>query len=412
MQEKVVSKIKAKVRKRQNGITLIALVVTIVVLLILAGVSIVVLFGNNGIIKTAASSSLQTKFAEIEEKANIIYADLCAKQYINGNQNKKVTMGDVAKELENQEYTIMQITVGENAVEIIELEKTRIQMGTNEKAQIEVKLTRDEKGLTYYAKVEENYYKMSWENGYIVLDKENGKKENELDGNLENATNKLTITLNNQLITAELKEPNIIEIASKENIGTSKITVTYGNINPKECEVTIVQKLTKITANDIELKERENKTLEITTEPSENTEKIIYSVENIDKLMIDEEGNITAKDIERGRIKDTVQVTIKGELSGVSTTCTVTIKSYVGTYIEYDVSYKDMFAGEYTKLNGWRLLNYTRDSEGYYSNVELISTGRPIKLNMQIGEKSDWEISDNDKLNRFRELLRWKSIFL
>ena len=39
--------------KRERGITLIALVVTIVVLLILAGVSINALFGNNGIIEKA-----------------------------------------------------------------------------------------------------------------------------------------------------------------------------------------------------------------------------------------------------------------------------------------------------------------------------------------------------------------------
>ena len=37
----------------EKGITLIALVVTIVVLLILAGVSINALFGNNGIIEKA-----------------------------------------------------------------------------------------------------------------------------------------------------------------------------------------------------------------------------------------------------------------------------------------------------------------------------------------------------------------------
>lgn len=38
---------------KQNGITLIALVVTIVVLLILAGVTINALFGDTGIIKRA-----------------------------------------------------------------------------------------------------------------------------------------------------------------------------------------------------------------------------------------------------------------------------------------------------------------------------------------------------------------------
>ena len=38
---------------KENGITLIALVVTIVVLLILAGVSVNALFGNSGIIEKA-----------------------------------------------------------------------------------------------------------------------------------------------------------------------------------------------------------------------------------------------------------------------------------------------------------------------------------------------------------------------
>jgi type II secretory pathway pseudopilin PulG len=39
--------------KRKNGITLIALVITIIVLLILAGVTILALFGDNGIINKA-----------------------------------------------------------------------------------------------------------------------------------------------------------------------------------------------------------------------------------------------------------------------------------------------------------------------------------------------------------------------
>ena len=39
--------------KRKNGITLVALVVTIVVLLILAGVTIAALSGDNGILQNA-----------------------------------------------------------------------------------------------------------------------------------------------------------------------------------------------------------------------------------------------------------------------------------------------------------------------------------------------------------------------
>ena len=47
--------------KEQKGITLIALVVTIVVLLILAGVSISMLSGENGIIRQAQFSKIRLR---------------------------------------------------------------------------------------------------------------------------------------------------------------------------------------------------------------------------------------------------------------------------------------------------------------------------------------------------------------
>ena len=43
--------------KNQKGITLVALVITIIVLLILAGVSIAMLTGDNGVLKKASESS-------------------------------------------------------------------------------------------------------------------------------------------------------------------------------------------------------------------------------------------------------------------------------------------------------------------------------------------------------------------
>lgn len=57
--------------KKQNGITLIALVITIIVLLILAGVSIAMLTGENGILKKATTSVSETKLAEAKETAQL-----------------------------------------------------------------------------------------------------------------------------------------------------------------------------------------------------------------------------------------------------------------------------------------------------------------------------------------------------
>ena len=54
-----------------KGITLIALVITIIVLLILAGVSIAMLTGQNGILTQASTSKEKTNAAEVAERVNV-----------------------------------------------------------------------------------------------------------------------------------------------------------------------------------------------------------------------------------------------------------------------------------------------------------------------------------------------------
>ena len=49
--------------KGQNGITLVALVVTIIVLIILAGVSIALVLGDNGIVNKAKTGASDYKTA-------------------------------------------------------------------------------------------------------------------------------------------------------------------------------------------------------------------------------------------------------------------------------------------------------------------------------------------------------------
>ena len=57
--------------KNNRGITLIALVITIIVLLILAGVSIAMLTGQNGILSQATTARDDTAVAEKVERINM-----------------------------------------------------------------------------------------------------------------------------------------------------------------------------------------------------------------------------------------------------------------------------------------------------------------------------------------------------
>ena len=59
--------------RKQRGITLIALVITIIVLLILAGVSIAMLTGQNGILTQANNANIQQSHAAVREGISLAY---------------------------------------------------------------------------------------------------------------------------------------------------------------------------------------------------------------------------------------------------------------------------------------------------------------------------------------------------
>ena len=75
--------------KEQKGVTLIALVITIIVLLILAGVSIAFLTGENGIITKSTKASAETNIAGAKETAATDvaakYADYMEYKYATSN---------------------------------------------------------------------------------------------------------------------------------------------------------------------------------------------------------------------------------------------------------------------------------------------------------------------------------------
>ncbi len=76
-------------QNKENGITLIALVITIIVLLILAGVAIATLTGDNGVLTKAVSAKEKTERAEVIENAKL---DILG---IQSDKNGKIAIGDL-----------------------------------------------------------------------------------------------------------------------------------------------------------------------------------------------------------------------------------------------------------------------------------------------------------------------------
>lgn len=83
--------------KKENGVTLIALVITIIVLLILAGISIAMLSGDNGILTNASKAGTETKIANAKENVavalNTLTTDYYNKKYVE-NDTKLTSLGD------------------------------------------------------------------------------------------------------------------------------------------------------------------------------------------------------------------------------------------------------------------------------------------------------------------------------
>ena len=72
---------------KETGITLIALVVTIIVLLLLAGISIQMLTGENGILNRAGQAKTLTDEAQILENIKLAYNTAQIGKYTNSNEN-------------------------------------------------------------------------------------------------------------------------------------------------------------------------------------------------------------------------------------------------------------------------------------------------------------------------------------
>ena len=85
--------------KNQTGITLIALVITIIILLILAGVSIAMLTGNNGILTQAKLAKENTELAKEDEENKL--AD--TNEYINEQLGNAVP-GEIVSETKKDNY--------------------------------------------------------------------------------------------------------------------------------------------------------------------------------------------------------------------------------------------------------------------------------------------------------------------
>ena len=205
-----------------------------------------------------------------------------------------------------------------------------------------------------------------------------------------------------------------IEGATVTDNGDGTITVEFKNNAYKVTEngdITEVKGVS-ITAEGFPLKIEEGKAM-----PTGTLKAMLVKVEGPISWSIEDE-NIATISAEEGE-QITVTAVKKGETK-VTATCgeyseeyTVKITKKVvlakGVFVEYNVAYTDVYYSDYqyTAANGWRLIDYTKNANGTYSNVKLISTGIPAKLSYSSYSTTNnsWWVTEEEILTNFREVL-------
>ena len=236
-----------KIKKQQKGITLIALVVTIIILLILAGVSIAMLTGNNGVLTQAKSAKENTRVGEVQEKVKLAAQAALTDNLGNGIEKEKFqeelnnmfTQGEqVGLEYDetNKKYTV---TVDKYEVEVSNMGA----VGEAKEATIQAKLTltyknTEQKAGENVAKVVDknvpiptNFYYVGGTKDTGVVISDNSADENQgVDSNLsgnqfvwvpvnQNQKLQIDITSKDDISSVSLKDPFGEEKLTESNVG-------------------------------------------------------------------------------------------------------------------------------------------------------------------------------------------------
>ena len=333
-------------KKNARGITLIALVITIIVLLILAGVTINALSGENGIITKSKEAKIKTEKSKTIEKINL--AILTAMTKGDGD----IDNATLREELEKEGLTVK--TEGNN-------------------------LPWDVSDGKYIYRINEDYTVEEVEG--INL----SKKEIKLASG-ENETITATLTEGTTgKITWESSAPDIVKVENGKitavgERGTATITAKVeGTEYQATCTVKIIQKITTITAGNIEMNIGDTQKINVTTTPTEGLiEDLEYTSGSPTIATVGADGNV------KGIAEGTAVITIRGKNSGVSTTCTVTVKSNkINGAIE---------VGEYEKYYGKKVTNYTAGGKTY--RIFYIDTEGKFGDKNTVYLKADWTAND------------------
>ena len=300
-----------KILQERKGITLIALVITIIVLLILAGISIAMLAGENGLIAKAQKAKLDTETAKVEEIAKL----RLQAAYIEGlgTESDETAKTAVMAELATQKYETKDISTSNQTVKGLliqdstgkNIDQVPVTQGKTEK----IKIALDTEGDTItktYVKILGKYYEIDITGQDVKVSREAYKEVPDEDKGyqikLTPPSNGAEMTVGNTKITKETSVVAGAEIVVKggDKAGTYKFTVKEAKNNITR-DVNVVVKANPDYATDLSLAVKDNGSTTVETgkkvsivatkTPSSSTDTVKWSIKS-GSATVDDQGNV------------------------------------------------------------------------------------------------------------------------
>ncbi len=380
--------------KEIKGITLISLAVTIVVLLILAGISINTVIGDNGIIKKAQSSAELTKESEAKEIINrTIMEFYLTNEYetLEDFLNTKVSEGRIDKVEKNADGTLK---VWKNDYSVTTENKTNSSNNNDNNMNKRIKIS-----TTPYEGIYDSC-------------------EHEAITNVNVEPTDTTLEYSTDGINYSTTIPKII------NAGTATIKIRASKENYETKNVTVIAKIEKAEGN-LNLSETSgtiNYPNSTTFTVSGNTGTLSVSSSNTNVATVSISGStVTVKSVGAGTATITVTSAETSNYNAKSATYTVTVKnptftedSGVGYYADTDGDgtpdgiifgdFKEGGSGKwgsvpfYPELSRYSIPT-TSSTKNYYvsqSNYDGVFGSKPVLSTKDSGNSRFWVMSLND----------------
>jgi len=353
---------KGVVKNKNSGITLIALVITIIVLLILAGISISMLSGNNSILTRASDVAIETERGEVKEEINLAIEDATLKYYSEGLNSIKDAYSQELFE-RNIRGTISDFKITDSYV------KGVITKSSGRQYKFLVNLNNGKFNVAQYNGNEEAL-NINCSIVYEIIDMEWGPSS---EGPF------LKVALNNEItestiINVKFNGDNLIEYSRGQDYIYFRIT-DAGDYEIKvdyEGEETIRNVKAIPLKYSMDLKEGRKFKIELEE--------------------INEDINLKSSDTSVAKIEnDTINALAVGtttisiesqDTNIVSNEMQLNVISPVGDFVNYNVTYTDMNTDyDFNANNGWRILKKTKNSlDSTKYDLQLISTGIPANI--------------------------------